>query len=139
MSILLIEDDTIHIKLIKRALEKAGYGDTIICLEDGEQAFRYLFPEDARERSPLPRLVLLDINIPKISGIEVLKRIKGDGMLRNIPVVMLSTSKNRNDMETCFRFCANSYVCKPLDFKDFETKIKNIVIYWLEVNDVMDE
>lgn len=139
MSILLIEDDTIHIKLIKRALEKAGYGDTIICLEDGEQAIRYLFPEDARERSPSPRLVLLDINIPRISGIEVLKRIKGDGALRNIPVVILSTSKNQTDMDLCFKYCANSYVCKPLDFQDFKTKIKSIVQYWLEVNDVPDE
>lgn len=139
MSILLIEDNTIHLKLIKRALEKSGYGDNIVCLEDGEKAIRYFFPEDSRKRPVCPKLILLDINIPKINGIEVLRRIKDNVTLRTIPVVILSTSRNRTDMEKCFRYYANSYVCKPLDFQELTTKIRTIAQYWLEVNDTGED
>jgi len=136
MSILLIEDDAIHIKLIRRALEKGGYGDNIISLEDGEKALTYLFPSDKGERPFLPRLIMMDINLPKINGIEVLRRIKEDEKLRIIPVVMLTTSSNRIDMEKCFRYSANSYIVKPLDFQNFMDKMKNVAQYWLEVNSV---
>ena len=134
MSILLIEDDAIHMKLIKRALEKSGYGDNIINLDDGEKAIAYLFSEDKREKQFLPRLIIMDINLPKINGIEVLRRIKEDERLRIIPVVMLTTSSNRMDMEKCFKYNANSYIVKPLDFQNFMDKMKNVAQYWLEVN-----
>lgn len=139
MSILLIEDDAVHMKLIRRALEKGGYGDNIINLEDGEKAIAYLFSEGKTERHSLPKLILLDINLPKINGIEVLKRIKEDERLRIIPVVMLSTSNNRIDMEKCLRYNANSYIVKPLDFQNFMDKMKNIAQYWLEVHSVPNE
>lgn len=135
----MIEDNTIHAKLIKRALEKAGYGDNITCLEDGEKALRHLFPENAWEKPFLPKLILMDINIPKINGIELLSRIKGEDRLRRIPVVMLTTSRNRNDIKQCFKYYANSYVCKPLDFQEFMDKIKYIAHYWLEVNDAEED
>jgi len=138
MSILLIEDDAIHVKLIKRALEKGGYGDNITWIGDGEKALNYLFPENKKERHPLPRLILLDVNLPKINGVEVLKRIKSDEKLRIIPVVMLTTSSNRLDMENCLRNAANSYIVKPLDFQNFIDKMKQIAQYWLEVNHIPD-
>lgn len=134
MSILLIEDDAIHMKLIRRALEKSGYGDNIINLDDGEKAIAFLFPDDKREKQILPRLIIMDINLPKINGIEVLRRIKEDEKLRIIPVVMLTTSSNRMDMEKCFKYNANSYIVKPLDFQNFMDKMKNVAQYWLEVN-----
>ena len=134
MSILLIEDDPIHIKLIRRALEKGGYGDNITCISDGEKAIQYLFPQEHSVRLPLPRLILLDVNLPKINGIEVLRRIKEDERLRGIPVVMLTTSSNRVDMQNCFRNAANSYIIKPLDFQNFIDKMRTVAHYWLEVN-----
>lgn len=139
MSILLIEDDAIHMKLIKRALEKSGYGDNIINLDDGEKAIAYLFPKDKKEKHSLPRLIIMDINLPKINGIEVLRKIKEDERLRIIPVVMLTTSSNRMDMEKCFKYNANSYIVKPLDFQNFMDKMKNVAQYWLEVNTVPSE
>jgi CheY-like chemotaxis protein len=139
MSILLIEDDAIHMKLIRRALEKSGYGDNIINLDDGEKAISYLFPQEKREKHSLPRLIIMDINLPKINGIEVLRRIKEDEKLRIIPVVMLTTSSNRMDMEKCFKYNANSYIVKPLDFQNFMDKMKNVAQYWLEVNTVPTE
>ena len=135
MDILLIEDDAIHVKLIKRALEKGGYGKNITWLGDGEKAIKYLFPDD--QRKPFfPRLILLDVNLPKINGIEVLKRIKEDSELKIIPVVMLTTSSNRLDMENCFRHCANSYIVKPLDFQNFIEQMKQVAQYWLEINHI---
>jgi CheY-like chemotaxis protein len=139
MEILLIEDDAIHIKLIRRALEKGGFGDNITCLGDGEKAIEYLFPEDKRERTPLPKLILLDVNLPKINGIEVLKRIKEDERMRIIPVVMLTTSNNRTDMEKCFKYSANSYIVKPLDFQNFINTMKTVAQYWLQVNSIPTE
>ena len=139
MSIILIEDDTIHAKLIRRALERAGYGDNIVYLADGEQAIVYFFSNDKRRCLQSPKLILLDINLPKVSGIEVLRRIKGDERLRTIPVVMLTTSNNRTDMERCFKYSANSYVSKPLDFSEFMAKMKSIAMYWLEINDTPEE
>lgn len=134
MSILLIEDDAIHMKLIRRALEKSGYGDNIIYLDDGEKAIAYLFSDDKTGKHSLPRLIIMDINLPKINGIEVLRRIKEDEKLRIIPVVMLTTSSNRMDMQKCFKYNANSYIVKPLDFQNFMDKMKNVAQYWLEVN-----
>ena len=135
----MVEDDNIHIKLIRRALERSGYGNDIVCLEDGEKAIAHFFPEDSRKRPPCPRLILLDINLPKINGIEVLRRIKADARFRTIPVVMLTTSNNRTDMESCFKYNANSYISKPLDFQEFMAKMKNVVVYWLEINDIPEE
>ncbi len=139
MCIVLIEDDNIHAKLIKRALEKSGYGNDILCLEDGEKAVRSLFPEDSKERTVWPKLIILDINIPKINGIEILRRIKGDNRLKYVPVVILTTSRNQIDKKNCYKFCANSYVSKPLDFKELSNKIHSIAHYWLEINDKVDE
>lgn len=136
MDILLIEDDAIHVKLIKRALEKGGYGDNITWLGDGEKAIKYLFPDDEGKVPSLPRLILLDVNLPKINGVEVLRRIKEDRVLRIIPVVMLTTSSNRLDMESCLRYCANSYIVKPLDFQNFMNKMKQVAQYWLEINHI---
>ena len=121
-------------KLIRRALEKSGYGDNIVYLDDGEKAIAYLFPDDKSEKHSLPRLIIMDINLPKINGIEVLRRIKEDEKLRIIPIVMLTTSSNRMDMQKCFKYNANSYIVKPLDFQNFMDKMKNVAHYWLEVN-----
>ena len=135
----MIEDDAIHIKLIKRALERSGYSDNLVCLEDGEKAIEYLFPDETGNAPPCPRFILLDINLPKINGIQVLKRIKSDIRLRPVPVVMLTTSNNHIDMEECLRNSANSYITKPLDYENFMEKMKSVVRYWLEVNDMPEE
>ena len=139
MNILLIEDDPVHVKLVERILKKSGFNNQLTIIRDGEKAFNYLLNPNEKfseEKFICPQLILMDINLPKINGLEILRQIKQSPKLQIIPVVMLTTSNNRTDLEKCYEYHANSYIIKPLDFEEFNQKIRFIEHYWTNVNEI---
>ncbi len=136
--ILIVEDEEAHAELTRRAIRKAGRASRIDIVSDGEKALDYLFNQGEysdQERYPLPGLILLDIKLPGIDGIEVLKRIKEHPDLRRIPVIMLTTSKREEDIAASYKHYANSYLTKPVGFKEFEEKVQQLDLYWMELNE----
>ena len=127
--ILLVEDEEAHAELTKRAIRKAGNANQIDWVSNGEEAMDFL-----RDCSNLPGLILLDIKLPGMDGIEVLKQIKNDPGLKRIPVIMLTTSEREEDIARSYNNYANSYLTKPVGFKEFEEKVMQIDFYWLLVN-----
>jgi two-component system response regulator len=137
-SILLVEDEEAHAQLTKRAIRKAGNANRVDAVPDGEQALDYLFNRGKfsdHAKYPRPGLILLDIKLPGIDGIEVLKQIKEDPVLRRIPVIMLTTSEREEDIAESYGHYANSYLTKPVGFKEFEDKVRQLDAYWLLVNE----
>jgi two-component system response regulator len=131
--ILLVEDNPDDVLFTLRAFKKNNIGNEIVVAADGEQALRLLFPEDAVP-SFQPALVLLDVNLPKIGGIEVLRRIRADLRTQALPVVMLTTSSEEADILNCYRLGANSFVRKPVVFSDFLNAASVLGMYWLMIN-----
>lgn len=135
--ILLVEDNVDDELLTIRALKKNKIANDIIVAHDGVEALDYLFNTDEDKRTnPLPTLIILDINLPKIDGLEVLKRIKADAQTKLIPVVVLTSSDEQNDMLSSYGLGANSYIRKPVDFNKFITVAANIGLYWLVMNEL---
>jgi len=137
-NILLVEDESAHAELIKRAIRKAGNANRIDIVVDGEEALDYLYNRNKfkdKEKYPAPGLILLDIKLPGIDGIEVLTKIKKDPALKRIPVIMLTTSEREEDIVRSYEQYANSYLTKPVGFKDFEEKIRQIDLYWMIINE----
>ena len=137
-TILIIEDEEAHAELTHRAIRKAGNANRIDIVPDGEQALDYLFNRGKytdKKEYPYPGLILLDIKLPGIDGIEVLKHIKEHPTLRQIPVIMLTTSEREEDVAKSYFHYANSYLTKPVGFKEFEDKVKQIDFYWLILNE----
>jgi CheY-like chemotaxis protein len=136
-SILLVEDEEAHAELTVRAIRKAGNANRIDTVSDGEKALDYLFNRGKysdKNQYPTPGLVLLDIKLPGVDGIEVLKKIKEDDDLRKVPVVMLTTSERSDDIDACYGHYANSYLTKPVGFMEFEDKIRSLDFYWMIIN-----
>jgi len=136
-NILLVEDEPAHAELTKRAIRKAGNANRIDIVSNGEEALDYLFNHKNfadKDKYPLPGLILLDIKLPGIDGIEVLKRIKKDPALKRIPVIMLTTSEQEVDIARAYDYYANSYLTKPVGFKEFEEKIRQLDYYWMILN-----
>ncbi|MFZ7125623.1 MAG: response regulator [Desulfobacterales bacterium] len=136
--ILIVEDEEAHAQLTQRAIRKSGNANHIDIVYDGEQALDYLYNRGKyadKNRYPCPGLVLLDIKLPGIDGIEVLKQIKEHPRLRQIPVIMLTTSEREEDVASAYGHYANSYLTKPVGFKEFEEKIGQLDFYWLIVNE----
>ena len=138
VSILLVEDNQDHAELTLKALEHGNTINRIFWVKDGEEAMDFLqrrnrWGEKAGD-IPRPGLILLDINLPKLSGHEVLKRIKADDILRSIPVVMLTTSDREEEVAASYRSGVNSFVTKPVKFSDFVERIKNVKGYWIITN-----
>lgn len=137
VNILLVEDNQDHAELTLKALENGALSNCVFWVKDGQEALDFLQRRgrwtDATA-SPRPGLILLDINLPKVSGHEVLKRIKADGALRSIPVVMLTTSDRDDEVVSSYRSGANSFVIKPVRFSDFVERIKNVKRYWVITN-----
>ncbi len=132
--VLLVEDRLDDVLLTRRAFAKAGFGDSLVVLPDGEACMEALLPDD--DRSALsPTLILLDINLPKISGLEVLRRIRADERTSHLPVVMLTTSTERTDVVNSYRLGANSFVRKPVSYSEFASTIRVLSAYWLTVNE----
>lgn len=137
LNILLVEDEEAHAQLTKRAIRKAGNANRIDIVSDGEKALDYLnnrgeFSDKAQY--PIPGLILLDIKLPGMDGIEVLKAIKANPDFKRIPVIMLTTSEREEDISESYNYYANSYLTKPVGYKEFEEKVKQIDFYWMLLN-----
>ncbi len=138
-SILLVEDNPDDEALTLRALRKNNITNTVVVARDGVEALDFLFctgsyaDRDPRER---PRVVLLDLKLPRLDGLEVLRRIRADESTRRIPVVVLSASSEHPDINASYELGANSYVRKPISFNDFMRAVEQIGQYWLELNEV---
>ena len=126
--ILLVEDNEGDIVLAREALKEARIKNRITVITDGEKALEYLFCNDNNRK---PDLILLDINLPKVNGLEVLAKIKADEVLKIIPVVMLTTSTSEQDVVNAYRNYVNCYINKPIDLEEFIVVIRNIESFWL--------
>ena len=137
--ILLVEDNPSDVDLTKRALDKGRIANELVVAEDGEEAVHYLWGTGAyagRDVSDLPALALLDLKLPKIPGLEVLRRIRSDARTRRLPVVILTSSKEEQDVAAGYDLGVNSYIRKPVDFKQFATCIEQLGLYWLVLNEL---
>ncbi len=135
--ILLVEDNFDHAELIMRGLEDHRVINQIYHVADGEAALNYLFRRDEYadpKKNPKPHLVLLDLRLPKIDGLEVLKEVKTSETLRAIPVVILTSSSAENDVARAYDYHANSYLVKPVDFDQFTRLMNDLGFYWLAWN-----
>lgn len=132
--ILLVEDNLSDIDLTRRAFEKNRIGNELVVVEDGQEALDYLFKPD-RSDDKIPVLILLDLKLPKIDGIEVLRRIRSENLTRRLPVVVLTSSKEEQDIADCYDNGANSYIRKPVDFSKFSEAIRALGMYWLVLNE----
>ena len=133
VEILLVEDNAGDVGLIEEVFEEAKIRNNIHVAEDGEEAMLYLHGEGKFLGSPRPDIVLLDLNLPKKDGREVLKEIKEDSNLKNIPVVVLTTSNAEKDILRTYDLHVNAYITKPLDFNEFMKVIESIESFWLEI------
>jgi CheY-like chemotaxis protein len=136
-TILLVEDNIDHAEMVIRNLEDVPLAHTVVHLEDGEAALDYLYARDPfghRRASALPHLMLLDLRLPKVSGLEVLAQVKGDAQLRALPVVILTTSDAETDVARAYASHANSYLTKPADFAEFGRMLQDTMAYWLNWN-----
>jgi two-component system response regulator len=137
VEILLVEDSATDLELAVRALKKAKLGNRIEVARDGEEALDFVFARNAhagRSIEEKPRLVLLDLKLPKVDGLDVLRAIKGDPRTRSIPVVILTSSREQRDVVESYDLGANSYVVKPVDFEDFSAAVIDLGTYWLVHN-----
>lgn len=133
IKILLVEDNEGDIVLTMQALKKANVTNGLSIVRDGDEALNYLRNKGKFENSETPDLILLDINLPKVDGIEVLTEIKNDENLRVIPVVMLTTSESENDIVRSYNNHANCYITKPVDFKKFMEVVQMIKDFWISI------
>ena len=135
--ILMVEDDPKDVELTLTALEEYTLANEVIVTRDGEQALDYLNcrGEYKTRSSGNPAVMLLDLKLPKVDGLEVLKQIKSDGELRMIPVVVLTSSKEEKDMVASYKLGVNAYVVKPVDFHEFVNAIKELGVFWAVINE----
>lgn len=134
VEILLVEDNPDHVELTLEALANNDVANTVHVIDDGQAAIDYLSRREPYQNAPRPGLILMDIKLPKIDGIEILRHIKNDPELRTIPVIMLTTSGTDQDINTSYENGANSYIIKPVDFEKFRKAIKELKMYWLVSN-----
>lgn len=132
--ILVVEDNEDHAEIIKQFLEEDGIDKEIHWARDGQEALDFMYRRGRYTRAPRPTLVLLDLNLPKASGLEVLKELKEDGDLKVIPVVMLTTTDRNDEVVACYRLGVNSFVTKPVRFDDYMEKLQCLKQYWLMTN-----
>lgn len=135
--ILLIDDNPSDVDLTRRALERGRIANRLVTVEDGAEALDYLFGTGAhagRDPADYPALTLLDINLPKVSGLDVLRRIRADARTHRMPVVILTSSAEQRDVAAGYDFGANSYMRKPVDFDQFAAAIAQLGLYWLVLN-----
>ena len=133
VDILLVEDNNEDLELTMHVLKTEKLANQIHVARDGEEALEYLLGDGMPTRSH-PKLVLLDLKLPKIDGMQVLKAIKADPRTRNIPVVILTSSKEERDLVNGYQLGANSYIQKPVEFAQFRLTIKSAGLYWLLIN-----
>lgn len=132
---LLVDDDPNDIELIQLAIQDLSYIRTLDVLTDGEQAINYLVGTATQPPvAELPRFVLMDLKLPKLTGVEVLQVIRQHPATRYLPVVIMSSSSEESDLNACYNLGVNSYVVKPLDFQHFQTIAKHVGSYWMTIN-----
>jgi two-component system, response regulator len=135
--ILLVEDNTGDEELTLRALKRSNVANKVVVMRDGAAALDYLFAKGkyaARDPAEVPQVVLLDLNLPKLGGLDVLRAIRADERTRLLPVVILTSSKEDRDLATGYELGANSYIVKPVDFTQFADAVRQLGIYWLVLN-----
>lgn len=136
--ILLVEDNPDDEALTLRALHKNNIANEVTVVRDGAEALDYLFCKGAytgRDPCLAPAVILLDLKLPKVDGLEVLKRLRADERTKLLPVVILTSSKEEQDLVNGYRFGANSYICKPVDFNRFMEAVRQLGFYWLVLNE----
>jgi CheY-like chemotaxis protein len=135
--ILLAEDDPKDIELMVNALNEYNLANDILVVRDGVEALDYLYRRGSFAQEPQgnPIVILLDLKMPKMDGIQVLRQIKSDTQLQLIPVVVLTSSSESQDLETCYRLGVNAYVVKPVKFTDFVEAVKGIGLFWVLINE----
>ena len=137
--ILLVEDNPDDVELTLRALKQNNITNKIVVARDGVEALDYLFCTGTfagRDPSILPQVVLLDLKLPRVDGLEVLRRVREEQRTRFLPVVILTSSKEEQDLINGYSLGANSYIRKPVDFKQFTEAVRNLGLYWLLLNEV---
>ncbi|MES2588039.1 MAG: response regulator [Bacteroidota bacterium] len=137
VEILLVEDSSNDAQLALFALEEENFANNIVWLKDGLEALEFIFAEGKysdREIENQPKIILLDLKMPKVGGIEVLRRIRADERTKRIPVVVMTSSKEEKDIIASYDLGVNSYIVKPLDFDQFTKSVKDIGFYWLLIN-----
>jgi CheY-like chemotaxis protein len=137
VELLLVEDDPNDVELTLIALRKHKLANKIHVVRDGEEALDFLFARGAysqRTSNGPPKVILLDLKLPKVSGLEVLKAVKDDPRTRAVPVVVMTSSREQRDMVEGYRLGVNSYIQKPIDFEQFQSTIRDLGYYWLVVN-----
>jgi len=138
IEILLVEDNASDVDLTLRALRHHKIANRIHVARDGEEALDFMFcrgPYSTRSFDALPRFILLDLKLPKVDGLEVLRQLKSDPRTRNIPVVILTASREERDLVQGYQNGVNSYIQKPVDFDQFTELVRNLGLYWLVVNE----
>jgi len=137
VEILLVEDNQQDLDLALRALRKANLANRIHIARDGAEALQFIFcegPHSERKIENGPKLVLLDLKLPKVDGLEVLQRVKGDPRTKKIPVVILTSSKEQNDVVESYNLGVNSYIVKPVNFEHFSEAVQKLGLYWMLLN-----
>jgi CheY-like chemotaxis protein len=139
VEILLVEDNPNDVELTLHALKKNNFANNIFVAGDGEEALDFIFARGkytGRDINERPKVIFLDLKLPKVDGIEVLKAIKEDERTKMIPVVVLTSSKDDKDILTCYQYGVNSYIVKPVDFDKFLDAAKELGLYWLLINQI---
>ena len=137
IEILLVEDNPQDMKLALRALKKAALGNRIQVARDGAEALEFIFcegPHANRKIEDTPKVILLDLKLPKVDGLEVIQRLKGDSRTRTIPIVVLTSSKEQSDVVRSYQLGVNSYIVKPVNFERFAEAVQELGMYWLLLN-----
>ncbi len=131
VDIVIVEDDPSDAELITRVFRKHNMVNKIVVLKDGAEALDFFFGSNANDQ---PKVVLLDLKLPKVNGIEVLQRLKSDERTKNIPVVVLTSSAENQDIRDAYKYGVNSYVTKPIRFEEFANAVSELRLYWLLLN-----
>lgn len=137
VDILLVEDNPNDAELAIRAMRMSGHAPSLVHVDDGVRALDFLFGSgefSGRNTAVQPRVVLLDLKLPRVDGLEVLKRLRADERTRAVPVVVLSSSKEERDVAECYRHAVNSYVLKPVNFDAYSKAVAEVCRYWMEIN-----
>ena len=137
VDILLVEDNPNDVELALRALRKHNLANNVEVVRDGAEALAYFFDSEAAAQweTRRPRVVLLDLKLPKVDGLEVLRRLKADERTRSLPVVLLTSSRELPDIAAAYRLGANSYIVKPVDFEAFAQAVSHVGSYWVLLNE----
>jgi two-component system response regulator len=139
VEILLVEDDANDVELTLRAFRSRNLANQVFVARDGAEALAFFFGEDGhplRDIGVMPRVILLDLNLPKVDGLEVLRRLRADERTRTLPIVVLTSSTEEPDIAAAYRLGANSYIVKPVDFESFARAVSEVGLYWVLLNEL---